>query len=81
MPYGDQLSRQWRLLPLIDRPAGITVDDAARELDCHRRTIRRDLSVLQDAGATSPPPHAAERATPARAPTTPRTTAGGPGDL
>ena len=47
---GDQLSRQWRLLQLIDRPAGITVDDAVSELDCHRRTIRLDLRVLQDAG-------------------------------
>ncbi len=50
MSRGDQLSRQWRLLQLIDRPAGITVDDAAAELDCHRRTIWRDLRVLQDAG-------------------------------
>ena len=24
MPRGDQLSRQWRLLQLIERPAGIT---------------------------------------------------------
>jgi predicted DNA-binding transcriptional regulator YafY len=47
---GDQLSRQWRLLQLIDRPVGITVDDAAGELGCHRRTIWRDLRVLQDAG-------------------------------
>jgi hypothetical protein len=28
MPRGDQLSRQWRLIQLIDRPQGITVDDA-----------------------------------------------------
>lgn len=49
MPRGDQLSRQWRLLQLIERPAGITVDDAASELGCHRRTIWRDLRVLQDA--------------------------------
>jgi hypothetical protein len=26
MPRGDQLSRQWRLIQLIDRPQGITVD-------------------------------------------------------
>jgi hypothetical protein len=24
MPRGDQLSRQWRLIQLIDRPQGIT---------------------------------------------------------
>jgi proteasome accessory factor B len=50
MPRGDQLTRQWRLLQLIDRPQGITVDDAARELAVTIRTIWRDLLVLQDAG-------------------------------
>jgi predicted DNA-binding transcriptional regulator YafY len=50
MPRGDQLIRQWKLLQLIDRPAGITVDDAVGELACHRRTIFRDLQVLQAAG-------------------------------
>src|SRR4030095_3708789 len=49
MPRGDQLSRQWRLIQLIDRPQGITVDDAARELTCTVRTIWRDLGVLQHA--------------------------------
>jgi predicted DNA-binding transcriptional regulator YafY len=50
MPRGNQLSRQWRLLQLIDRPAGITVEDAAQELFCAVRTIWRDLRVLQAAG-------------------------------
>jgi predicted DNA-binding transcriptional regulator YafY len=50
MPRGDQLSRQWRLIQLIDRPQGITVDAAARELACTVRTIWRDLGVLQQAG-------------------------------
>ena len=50
MPRGDQLSRQWRLLQLIDRPQGVTVDDAARDLACTVRTIWRDLGVLQKAG-------------------------------
>jgi predicted DNA-binding transcriptional regulator YafY len=50
MPRGNQLTRQWQLLQLIDRPVGITVDDAAQDLDCTVRTIWRDLSVLQDAG-------------------------------
>jgi predicted DNA-binding transcriptional regulator YafY len=50
MPRGDQLSRQWRLIQLIDRPQGITVDDASRELACTVRTIWRDLRVLEDAG-------------------------------
>ena len=50
MPRGDQLSRQWRLIQLIDRPQGITVDDAARDLAVTIRTIWRDLDTLQKAG-------------------------------
>ncbi len=50
MPRGNQLTRQWRLLQLLDRPAGIAVEDGARALDCTVRTIWRDLRVLQDAG-------------------------------
>ena len=50
MPRGNQLTRQWRLLQLIDRPAGVTVEDAAEELGCAVRTVWRDLRVLQDAG-------------------------------
>jgi predicted DNA-binding transcriptional regulator YafY len=50
MPRGSQLSRQWRLLQLIDRPSGVTLDDAAHELDCTTRTVWRDLSALQNAG-------------------------------
>ena len=50
MARGNQLDRQWRLLQLIDRPAGVTVEDAARALDCHVRTIWRDVNVLAGAG-------------------------------
>src|SRR5436309_3268208 len=50
MPRGDQLSRQWRLLQLIDRTQGITVDEAARDLAVTIRTIWRDLGTLQTAG-------------------------------
>jgi predicted DNA-binding transcriptional regulator YafY len=50
MPRGNQLARQWQLLQLIDHPAGIAVDDAARTLGCTVRTIWRDLDVLQKAG-------------------------------
>ena len=50
MPRGNQLTRQWQLLQLIDRPAGVTVDDAANDLGCTVRTIWRDLTVLQEAG-------------------------------
>lgn len=50
MPRGSQLARQWRLLQLLDAPAGVTVEDAARDLDCAVRTIWRDLRVLENAG-------------------------------
>lgn len=50
MPRGSQLARQWRLLQLLDRPQGATVEDAARALGCAVRTIWRDLRVLEDAG-------------------------------
>ncbi len=50
MGRGNQLIRQWQLLQLIERPAGIAVDDAANALDCTGRTIWRDLKVLQEAG-------------------------------
>src|SRR3989454_3439820 len=50
MPRGNRLDRQWRLLQLTDRPAGVTVEDAARALDCPIRTIWRDLDVLARAG-------------------------------
>jgi predicted DNA-binding transcriptional regulator YafY len=50
MPRGNQLTRQWRLLQLLDRSAGVTVDDAAADLECTVRTIWRDLRVLEDAG-------------------------------
>jgi predicted DNA-binding transcriptional regulator YafY len=50
MARGDQLSRQWRLLQMIDRPQGVTVDEAAHELGYAPRTIWRDLAALQQAG-------------------------------
>src|SRR5258706_11788098 len=50
MPRGNQLARQWQLLQLIDHPAGIAVEDAARKLGCTVRTIWRDLRVLENAG-------------------------------
>lgn len=50
MPRGAQLARQWRLLQLLDRPQGVTVEDAADALGCAVRTIWRDLRVLEDAG-------------------------------
>ena len=45
MPRGDQLARQWRLLHFIDRPQGVTVEDAARDLGCAVRTVWRDMNL------------------------------------
>ncbi len=42
--------RQWRLLQFLGRPAGVAVEDAARELGCTVRTVWRDLGLLQEAG-------------------------------
>jgi predicted DNA-binding transcriptional regulator YafY len=35
---------------MIDRPQGVTVDDASRDLQCTVRTVWRDLGALQQAG-------------------------------
>jgi predicted DNA-binding transcriptional regulator YafY len=50
MPRGAQLARQWQLLQLLDRPQGVTVEDAAQALGCTARTVWRDLRVLEDGG-------------------------------
>ena len=39
MPRGDQLSRQWRLIQLIERSRGIAVDDAVWDLVVTIRTV------------------------------------------
>ena len=50
MARGDQFSRQWRLLRLLEHRAGRTVEDLASELGVTTRTVRRDLDVAQYAG-------------------------------
>jgi len=48
---GDQLSRQWQIIQrLISSRTGKSVSELAADLDCHARTVYRDLSALQDAG-------------------------------
>ena len=52
MPRGDQLSRQWRLIQLIDRTKGITVDDGAGELVATvRANVTIDWTVREDVRA------------------------------
>ena len=50
MARGDQLIRQWRLLHILGVRGGRTADDLMQEMKCSRRTVWRDLAVLQKAG-------------------------------
>lgn len=51
MARGDQLSRQWKIFQtLVASRYGKSVSDLARDLDCHKRTVYRDLSALEAAG-------------------------------
>ena len=51
MSRGRQLTRQWRIIQkLAASPQGATIEEIAREAECCRRTLYRDLSALQEAG-------------------------------
>ena len=51
MARGDQLARQWKIFQmLISSRRGKSVTDLAENLDCHKRTVYRDLEALQIAG-------------------------------
>lgn len=51
MPRGDQLTRQWGVLSLVDvHHYGITIDELAQETGSHTRTVRRDLAALERTG-------------------------------
>ena len=51
MARGDQLGRQWHIIQtLISARTGKSVADLARDLDCHPRTVYRDLEALEIAG-------------------------------
>ena len=48
---GDQLARQWQLIQrLAHSRSGAALDDLARDLDCVKRTVYRDLDALMFAG-------------------------------
>jgi len=48
---GDQLARQWQLIQRLARSrTGCGLAELAEELDCHRRTVYRDLDALMYAG-------------------------------
>ena len=51
MARGDQLSRQWKIIQsLMASVKGRAAGDLAEDLDCHKRTVYRDLEALQAAG-------------------------------
>ena len=51
MARGDQLSRQWKIIQtLISSRMGKSAADLAEDLECHPRTVYRDLEALQVAG-------------------------------
>ncbi len=51
MARGDQLSRQWRIIQsLMAARRGKSATDLAQALECHSRTVYRDLEALQMAG-------------------------------
>jgi len=51
MARGDQLGRQWKIIQtLISSRQGKSAADLAAELECHPRTLYRDLEALQVAG-------------------------------
>jgi predicted DNA-binding transcriptional regulator YafY len=50
MARGDTLTRQFRLWLLLLEERQLVVDEVAARLECTRRTIYRDLEVLQRAG-------------------------------
>ena len=48
---GDQLARQWQLIQRLSHSrSGVALDDLARDLDCVKRTVYRDLDALMFAG-------------------------------
>jgi predicted DNA-binding transcriptional regulator YafY len=51
MPRNDQVTRQWLLIKLLEKPGGATIEELSRSLPedyaCHPRTIRRDLEALE----------------------------------
>jgi predicted DNA-binding transcriptional regulator YafY len=51
MSRGDQLGRQWKIIQsLISASRGKSIAQLAEDLNCHGRTVYRDLEALQIAG-------------------------------
>lgn len=44
---GDQLTRQWRIVSLLSGRVGRSLDQLKAELGVTKRTIQRDIAVLE----------------------------------
>ena len=50
MPRGDQLTRQWKLVQLLAGKVGRTLAQIQSELGVTKRTVQRDIAVIEGAG-------------------------------
>jgi predicted DNA-binding transcriptional regulator YafY len=49
MPRGDSLLRQWELIKALQANRfGLSTEELCDRLECNKRTVQRDLGVLQD---------------------------------
>lgn len=49
MARGDTLFRQWKLIKVLQAHRyGVCMDELCTRLECNKRTVQRDLNVLQD---------------------------------
>jgi predicted DNA-binding transcriptional regulator YafY len=49
MARGDSLFRQWELMKILQANRfGVCMDELCSRLECNKRTIQRDLGILQD---------------------------------
>lgn len=49
MARGDGLFRQWELIKVLQAHRyGVSTEELAARLECNKRTVQRDLTVLQD---------------------------------
>ena len=49
MARGDNLFRQWELIKVLQAHRfGVSTEELASRLECNKRTVQRDLGVLQD---------------------------------
>ncbi len=49
MARGDGLFRQWELIKMLQAHRfGVSTEEIAARIECNKRTVQRDLAILQD---------------------------------